>query len=88
MFDGVMSAYRSAGTRSTWYPPTVSAWGRLDVDVVRGRDGALDFRGPAVHGRPGDRFLYLTSGRVHDGTFDMFRRAKLMLSAVSASRVD
>lgn len=54
----------------------------LDVDVVRGRDGELDFRGPAVHGRRGDRFLYLTWGRVHHGPFEMFRRAKLMLNSV------
>ena len=54
----------------------------LDVDVVD-RDGALDFRGPAVHGRPGDRFLYLTWGDVGPGDdFEMFRRAKLMLDRV------
>jgi hypothetical protein len=43
------------------------------------RDGA-DFRGPAVQGRKGDRFIYLTWGTVADGTFTMFRRAKLMLA--------
>lgn len=65
-----------------------SARWELDVDVVRNRDGALDFRGPAVHGRRGERFLYLTWGRVHDGTFDMFRRAKLMLGAVDPHLVE
>lgn len=39
-----------------------------------------DFRGPAVHGRKGDRFVYLTWGTYTDGTFTMFRRAKLMLA--------
>lgn len=39
-----------------------------------------DFRGPAVHGRKGDRFVYLTWGTCTDGTFTMFRRAKLMLA--------
>jgi hypothetical protein len=54
----------------------------IDVDVVR-RDGDLDFRGPAVHGKRGDRFLYLTWGNVApDGAFEMFRRAKLMLDRV------
>lgn len=44
------------------------------------RDGDLDVRGPAVHGPRGERFLYLTWGEVAaDGTFTMFRRAKLML---------
>ncbi len=42
--------------------------------------GGVDLRGPAVHGRQGDRFLYLTWGEVEeDGDFTMFRRAKLML---------
>ncbi|MGC1212946.1 MAG: DUF5990 family protein [Micromonospora sp.] len=47
------------------------------VTAVR-TDGG-DFRGPAVHGRKGERFIYLTWGTVTDGTFSMFRRAKLML---------
>lgn len=42
------------------------------------RDG--DFRGPAVHGKKGERFVYLTWGSVENGSFTMFRRAKLMLS--------
>lgn len=56
----------------------------LDIDVVV-RNGALDFRGPAVHGKPGDRFIYLTWGDVGpDNNFEMFRRAKLMLDRVDA----
>lgn len=39
-----------------------------------------DFRGPAVHGRKGARCVYLTWGTYTDGTFTMFRRAKLMLA--------
>jgi hypothetical protein len=39
-----------------------------------------DFRGPAVQGRKGARFVYLTWGSYTDGVFTMFRRAKLMLS--------
>jgi Family of unknown function (DUF5990) len=52
------------------------------VDTVT-KDGALDFRGPFVHGKRGDRFLYLSWGTV-DGSdhFEMFRRAKLMLAAI------
>jgi Family of unknown function (DUF5990) len=68
----------------------------LDVEIIR-RDG-LDFRGPAVQGKRGDRFIYLTWGDVGpDGSFEMFRRAKLMLdriepqlieSAMEAGRLD
>lgn len=53
-----------------------------DVDVLA-RDGALDFRGPAVQGKVGERFIYLTWGNVDpDDGFEMFRRAKLMLGRV------
>lgn len=55
----------------------------LEISVVEGPDDSLDFTGGAVHGRRGDRFLYLTWGNVTSGGgFDMFRRAKLMLNRV------
>jgi len=54
----------------------------LTVDTVT-KDGALDQRGPFVHGKRGDRFLYLSWGTVDDADhFQMFRRAKLMFDAV------
>jgi hypothetical protein len=54
----------------------------LIVDTVT-KDGALDQRGPFVHGKRGDRFLYLSWGTVDDADhFEMFRRAKLMFDAV------
>jgi hypothetical protein len=60
----------------------------VDVEVVR-RDGAYDFRGPAVQGRRGERFLYLTWGDVaDDGSFEMFRRAKLMLDLIDPRVLD
>ena len=60
----------------------------LDVIVDRQPGMPLDFRGPAVHGRRGDRFLYLTRGNVDDhGTFQMFRRAKLMLDRIDPQLV-
>jgi hypothetical protein len=55
----------------------------VDVRVVTTDDGHVDFRGSAVHGKRGDRFLYLTWGDVGEGgSFEMFRRAKLMLDRV------
>jgi hypothetical protein len=60
----------------------------LDVNVVPTDDG-VDFRGPAVQGKRGDRFLYLTWGEVHsDGAFEMFRRAKLMLDRIEPAIVE
>ena len=62
---------------------TTAQWD-LDIDVVE-RNETLDFRGPAVQGKPGDRFIYLTWGDVGpDNNFEMFRRAKLMLDRVDA----
>jgi Family of unknown function (DUF5990) len=56
-----------------------SSW-TIPIDIVHRNDG-LDFRGQAVQGRRGERFVYLTWGDVGaDGSFAMFRRAKLMLA--------
>lgn len=64
-----------------------SATWTLEVRVVDDGD-ALDFGGPAVHGRRGERFVYLTWGDVDDrGGFVMFRRAKLMLDRVDRELV-
>lgn len=43
-----------------------------------------DFRGPAVQGKKGERFVYLTWGTVDGDSFSMFRRAKLMLAELPA----
>lgn len=48
------------------------------VAEIRTDDG--DFRGPAVQGKKGERFVYLTWGTVDGDSFSMFRRAKLMLA--------
>lgn len=51
-------------------------------------DTGLDFRGPFVHGKRNERFLYLSWGQVHaDGRFEMFRRAKLHLSVIDQQDV-
>ena len=45
--------------------------------------GVVDLRGPAVHGKKGERFVYLTWGDVGTGdSFAMFRRAKLMIADI------
>lgn len=53
------------------------------IDAVTDGEGGVDFRGPFVHGKRDERFLYLSWGQVKpDGHFDMFRRAKIHLSAL------
>jgi hypothetical protein len=60
----------------------------VDVRVSEQPDGRFDFHGPAVHGRRGERFMYLTWGSVDDdGGFHMFRRAKLMLDRIDPELV-
>jgi hypothetical protein len=65
-----------------------SARWQLEVTVHRGDDGTFDFRGPFVHGRRGERHLGLRWGTVGgDGTFTVFRGAKLRFADVDASVV-
>ncbi|BBH70478.1 hypothetical protein ACTI_71630 [Actinoplanes sp. OR16] len=58
-----------------------SAVWEFDVDV-RHVDGFIDVGGPWVHGRPGQRFLYLSWGAVDGESFAMFRRAKLLFGDI------
>jgi hypothetical protein len=52
----------------------------VDVAVV---DDGVDFRGPAVHGKRDERFLYLTWGNLGaHGSFVRFRRAKLLFADI------
>jgi hypothetical protein len=61
-----------------------AAW-ETDLTVVPSDgDEPPDVRGPAVQGRRGERFTYLTWGSTAGGGFEMFRRAKLMLDEVPA----
>jgi len=61
-----------------------AAW-ETDLTVVRSSgDPAPDVRGRAVQGRRGERFAYLAWGSAAGGSFEMFRRAKLMLDEVPA----
>lgn len=62
---------------------TDAQW-EADVRVIENDDGR-DFRGAAVHGKRGERFLYLTWGEFDGQDFTMFRRAKLMLDDLPAS---
>jgi hypothetical protein len=50
------------------------------IDVRPPVDGVPDFGGPYVHGRRGERFLYLTWGTFDGDAFHMFRRAKLVFA--------
>jgi hypothetical protein len=59
-----------------------AAW-ETDLRVIDSPgESPPDVRGPAVQGRAGERFAYLSWGSTAGGGFAMFRRAKLMLDEV------
>lgn len=61
----------------------------FSVQVVTGRDGKPDFKGPFVQGRPGERFFYLTWGELpQGGEFAMFRRAKIYFADLPAELLE
>lgn len=71
-----MQAPESA-SRSRWDPAL----------LVRGDES--EAHEPGVHGRRGDRFIYLTWGNVGpDDAFEVFRRAKLMLDRVQPEMIE
>lgn len=63
-----------------------SATWSFEVPIRVGDDGTPDFGGPFVHGRRGNRFVYLSWGTVDGaGVFSMFRRAKLHFADVDTA---
>lgn len=56
----------------------------LDVVVT---PAGVDFRGPWVQGRRGDRFLYLCWGHDSGNGFELARRAKLMLGVLDPAEM-
>jgi hypothetical protein len=56
-----------------------------ELEATPASSDATDFRGPYISGPPGGRFIYLSWGVVEKpGSFEMFRRAKIMLDGVPA----
>lgn len=59
------------------------------VRAVNNKQGALDFRGPAVQGPSGVRFVYLNSGTLAGEAHSIFtRRAKVSLMTITRAQVD
>jgi hypothetical protein len=60
----------------------------LDCDISDTPNGT-DFSGQYIQGRPHERFIYVSWGTVGgDGTFTMFRRAKLWLDGADPKTVE
>jgi hypothetical protein len=57
--------------------------------TVRPRQGGIDFGGPFVQGRPGERFVYLCWGtRDEAGGWEMERRAKIPLVGITPAQAE
>lgn len=62
------------------------AW-TTEITVKSGADGQPDFAGPAVHGKKGERFFYLSWSSDRFGHREMFRRIKVHLRDLTAAQV-
>ena len=61
----------------------------FDLRVERNaRTGKPNFLGPYAHGKPDERFLYLSWGVRTGSLFQMFRRAKIPLSHLDWAAVE
>jgi Family of unknown function (DUF5990) len=61
---------------------------RIEVRVVK-KGGALDYRGPHVDGKRGERHIYINwLNREPDGELRLFRRGKVMLDGLAPRLVD
>ena len=72
--DQLLGQVRADAASATW-----------ELEATPAPSDGTDFRGPYISGPPGGRLIYLSWGVVErPGSFEMFRRAKIMLDAVPA----
>lgn len=70
-----------------WTAPTATF--SLSAEVIATDSGEPDFRGPYVHGKRGDRFLYLSWGEVdREGSFGMVQRMKIKLGSLDPPLIE
>lgn len=81
--DGVLFGLQSGRDVDDPRPACATTEFHTTIDVVETGDGAVDFAGEHVHGRRGERFIYLSWG-LADSTapFVMFARAKIELDDI------
>lgn len=86
--DGVLFGLQSKHVVDDPVPACATAEFQTAIEVVRS-GGEFDFTGRHVHGRRGDRFLYVSWG-IPDGAepFVMFARAKIKLLAIPSGLLD
>jgi len=87
--DGVLFGLQSGRAVEDPLPACDTTEFHTTIDVVRTGNSDVDFAGDHVHGRRGDRFIYLAWG-IPDQTepFVMFARAKIKLADITADLLD
>lgn len=76
------------GKEPTQLVPADAARAEWVIEVrVKQTAAGWDFAGPAVHGRRGERFVYLTWGNVGPGGFELIRRLKIRLGSLDPEMV-
>jgi len=76
--DGLEPGVQEGGTQWVWTTP---------ITLKPLADGGVDFAGPAVSGKRGERFFYLSwSSRTLHGR-DRFRRTKIQLRELTADQI-
>ncbi|MCA9901375.1 MAG: hypothetical protein H6654_16395 [Ardenticatenaceae bacterium] len=70
------------------YPEMTHLMAVLEVTAVPLLDQTFDWKGPFVHGRPRERFLYLNWGRQQTVGWHGMRRAKIPLGMIPTELVE
>lgn len=87
--DGVLFGVQSRRDVDDARPASITTEFHIAIDVVRTADSGVDFAGEHVHGRRGDRFIYLAWGLPdHTESFVMFARAKIKLDSIPTDLLD
>jgi hypothetical protein len=86
---GVQRKYRRGEVELLGLTPGDAPSAHWDFEATATPAGAVfDINGTYIQGRPGARFIYLSWGAIDDGTFNMFRRAKLQFDAIDPATLD
>ena len=87
--DGVLFGLQSRQDVDDPRPASSTTEFHTTINIIRTANPHDDFAGEHVHGRRGDRFVYLAWG-IPDPTepFVMFARAKIKLDTIPAGLID
>lgn len=87
--DGVLFGLQSGSVVEDAVPACDTTEFQATIDVTQTGNSDVDFSGVHVHGRRGDRFIYLSWG-IADQTepFVMFARAKIKLDSILLDLLD